>query len=598
MTDRQIPFDGRRLIGIRAGNRSTAHAGAWLDLLAGEGAADVDAPIAIVAGDAPPPPDAECVIRLWDFQVGIAGDGRDASAVSGAAAVIGSPAGPGQPLPAEMPEKWCGAFGLLLALAEVWRRLGAGRARAEYDVSAADILRSFSLQNAGDAAEMRRRWRRNGPLCIEHGGIFPMGFFRCRDGHVAVLGRSRRDWRQIRQAIGDPPWARAPEYENPFAIALDSAEADRLLERTLADFDRDELLRRGLESEAVLAPVFSQDEAAAHGVFRDGFVGPNRRPAMPFVAQPLAEGAANAPATSDDPLQPLAGLRCLELAWVWSGPMVGQLLADLGAEVIKLESDARFDLYRTRGLETMRGKMDEALRLESSVYFQSLNRNKLGLTLDLKSEDGLETAKRAIAASDVLVENFTVGTMARMGLGPDVLAAANPALAHLAMSGPGKGSAVEKLRSYGLVLSALGGAEALIQEDGAFVGSPTFSLSDPNAAIFGALAAIAAAIAARETGQGRAIDLSQIEAAATLAGSPESGQASPHAGAPVRELWETDDAPEFQDVSGWIDAHHPTTGAGKLVAASWRIGGARPPVRMAAPRLGDGEAALKQMSRT
>lgn len=598
MTDRQIPFDGRRLIGVRAGNRSTAHAGAWLDLLAGAGAADDEAPIAIVASDAAPPASAQCVIRLWDFQVGIAGDGRDASAVSGAAAVIGSPDGPGQPLPAEMPEKWCGAFGLLLALAEVWRRLGAGRACAEYDVSAADILRSFSLQNAGDEAEMRRRWRRNGPLCIEHGGIFPMGFFRCRDGHVAVLGRSRRDWRQIRQAIGDPQWARAPEYENPFAIALDSAEADRLLERTLADFDRDDLLRRGLEAEAVLAPVFSQDEAAARGVFRDGFVGPSSRPAMPFVTELLGEGATSRPASSNDPLLPLAGLRCLELAWVWSGPMVGQLLADLGAEVIKLESEARFDLYRTRGLETMRGKMDETLRLESSVYFQSLNRNKLGLTLDLKSEEGLRTAKRAVSASDVLVENFTVGTMARMGLGPDVLAAANPAIAHLAMSGPGKGSAVEKLRSYGLVLSALGGAEALIQEDGAFVGSPTFSLSDPNAAIFGALAAVAAAIAARETGHGRAIDLSQIEAAATLAGSPESGLAAPRAGAPVRELWETDDAPEFQGVSGWVDADHPTTGAGKLVAAPWRINGARPPARMAAPRLGDGETALKQISGT
>ncbi|MGZ0190646.1 MAG: CoA transferase, partial [Alphaproteobacteria bacterium] len=221
MTERTLPFAARRLIQIKPTNQSSHYAATWLELLSGDHSTpDAAAPIAIVGEDAEAPPNAAVVIRLWDFQVGIPGTGADATAVSGAAAAIGAPDRPGQPLPADMPEKWCGAYGLILALAEVWRRFDTSADAIEYDVSAADVLRSFSLQNAGDADEMRRRWRRNGPLCIEHGGIFPMGFFPCKDGHVAVLGRSRRDWKQIREAIGDPAWAQAPEYENPFHIAL------------------------------------------------------------------------------------------------------------------------------------------------------------------------------------------------------------------------------------------------------------------------------------------------------------------------------------------------------------------------------------------
>lgn len=99
------------------------------------------------------------------------------------------------------------------------------------------------------------------------------------------------------------------------------------------------------------------------------------------------------------------------------------------------------------------------------------------------------------------------------------MAAANPSLIQLSMSGPGRGSSVEQLRSYGLVLSALAGAETHIMSKGEFVGSPTFSISDPNAATFAVLATLAAALKARETGAGLAVDLSQIEAAATLAGT-------------------------------------------------------------------------------
>ncbi len=559
---RRLPVGGVP-VSFEGAGRARAYAEAWLAMAGGE--------------PAPGGPR----IRLWDFQVGMQGSGADASAVAGPAAAIGHAGGPGIPLPADMPEKWCGLVGAVLALAETWR--GAGAGIPDYDVSAADVMRAFALQNSGTPEERRRLWKRNGRVCVEHGGIFPMGFFACRDGHVALLGRSRRDWRRIATALGDPEWARQPGFDNPFALAKQSAEADALLEAVLADRMRDDLLAQGLEKGAVIAPVYSYQEALARGVFRSGF----EKPAMPFLAKPLGERVAAGCRTRrrGGPAGPLEGLLCIELCWVWSGPMVGQILADLGAEVIKVESPDRFDLYRTRGLEHRRGDMDERIRLESSLYFHSLNRNKSGLSLDLKSDQGRARLLELAARADLLIENFTVGTMDRMGLGHEVLAEANPGLVCLSMSGPGKGSAVERLRSYGLVLSALGGAEMPIRDDsGAFLGSPTFSISDPNAACFGALSALAALIAGDRDGQGRALDLSQIEAAATLAAAPVAGSPQPMTEA-VIELDDTDASPVFAGCSGWIEAHHPVTGKEHLVAAPWRVDGARPPFRKPAPML-------------
>ncbi len=433
---------------------------------------------------------SRCGSRIWSatrsggaarFRPSARRGGAKLVDLAGASAVIGYPDQAGVALPADMPEKRCGAYGVILALAELWRRRdGPAERRTTYDVSAADVLRAFSLQNAGNREDMARNWRRNGRRCVDHGGIFPMGLFACKDGHVAILGRSRRDWRHIRKAIGDPGWAAAAAFEDPFALARDSAQADRLLEATLAAFGRDELLERGLAHGAVIAPVYAQEEARQRGIFRQSFIADDG-PAMPFLVAPSdgKRGSGGPPARhrSVAPIEsaqaPLAGLRCIELCWIWSGPMVGQILADLGAEVIKVESPARFDLYRTRGLEAMRGAMAEQTRIESSLYFHSLNRNKIGLALDLKGEQGLDIALRLAACSDLLVENFTVGTMDRLGLGRAALGRSNPALVQLSTSGPGRGSAVQDLRSYGLVLSALAGAEAHIRDGGEFLGAPS-----------------------------------------------------------------------------------------------------------------------------
>ena len=348
---------------------------------------------------------------------------------------------------------------------------------------------------------------------------------------------------------------------------------------------------------------------------------------------------------------PLSGIQVIELCWVWSGPLLGQYLADLGAEVIKVEWYKRYDLYRTRGVERMAGRYPEFIRREMSQSFHGLNRNKIGVTLDLKVEkhrDGLLDLARE---TDLVIENFTSGTLNRLGVGYEELRKANPGIVLLSLSGFGSSSRLSDMRAYGLVLSALSGLEANIvdPETSEFVGTPTFVASDPNAATYGLFASIAAIVEAKQTGKGAHIELSQLEAiahAATdndedlkglakslgLTAEFESNRSSvlrttdqSH----VCVAWPSkmtasdidalgkrvqgttiDDAKTLLSEAGvqsvrvieqpaevgagatregtLISTIHPTTGPEDIVAAPWWIDGHRAPLRKTAPTLGEG----------
>jgi crotonobetainyl-CoA:carnitine CoA-transferase CaiB-like acyl-CoA transferase len=327
------------------------------------------------------------------------------------------------------------------------------------------------------------------------------------------------------------------------------------------------------------------------------------------------------------------------MCWVWSGPQLGQYLADLGAEVIKVEWYDRYDLYRTRGVERLREQVSEETRREMSFSFHSLNRGKLGMTANLKSDQGRATLKEVLQQSDLLIENFSAGTLDRLGLSAAVLGELNQRLVVLSLSASGKGSGVEALRAYGLVLSALGGAEStLVDTSGNFVGSPSFVISDPNAAVFGQYAAAAGLLHALRTGTGSIIECSQIEAIVSLLHASRSDTAPSQMrhevvtardggfvavsvapgsdldarsglaawaaeldvetiisqvqtgggyAARVLDLNETEDAPEYAGSDVRLPTLHPVTGAETVVAAPWRAEGRRPVVRKPAPVLGE-----------
>lgn len=127
---------------------------------------------------------------------------------------------------------------------------------------------------------------------------------------------------------------------------------------------------------------------------------------------------------------PLSGLRVLDFSRILSGPYATQILADLGAEIIKVEAIERGD--DTRGFPPFKGPF--------SHYFIALNRGKKSLALDLKNPRGVAIAKALAATSDVVVENFRPGVMDRLGLGYEVLAADNPKLCYCSITGFGEGS--------------------------------------------------------------------------------------------------------------------------------------------------------------
>ena len=350
---------------------------------------------------------------------------------------------------------------------------------------------------------------------------------------------------------------------------------------------------------------------------------------------------------------PLKGLRVIELCWVWSGPLLGQLLADLGAEVIKVEWYKRFDVYRTRGVERLTGKVPERQRREMSQSFHGLNRNKIGVTLDLKDERHRAALLDLARKSDLVLENFTAGTLDRLGVGFDALCAANPSIVLVSLAGFGATSRLADMRAYGLALSSLAGVESMVVDPatGEFLGSPTFVASDPNAASYGLIAAIAGVLEARRTGLGAHIEISQLEAAAHVSSDDDDelralakslgldeqlpadstrivatgdGQhlcvelprhVDEAAFARVRDSAATlaadlamaafegigakavrviETAAEFGSGSALaetlIPTIHPVTGPEKIVAAPWWIDGNRPPLRKTAPTLGEGNA--------
>jgi crotonobetainyl-CoA:carnitine CoA-transferase CaiB-like acyl-CoA transferase len=203
---------------------------------------------------------------------------------------------------------------------------------------------------------------------------------------------------------------------------------------------------------------------------------------------------------------PLDGIRVLELANYMAGPYCGMLLADLGAEVIKIENPRGGDYSRLTG-PFIKGE---------SAGFMALNRNKKSVALNLKDERGRALLLDLVRTADVLVENFRPGTMADLGLDYPVLAALNPRLIYNAASGFGQTGPYSQRAALDLVVQGLSGLMSITGEPGrppVKVGVP---IADLATALFGALAILAALRARERTGEGQHIDVSLLESAMAL----------------------------------------------------------------------------------
>ena len=217
--------------------------------------------------------------------------------------------------------------------------------------------------------------------------------------------------------------------------------------------------------------------------------------------------------TATDPLLPLAGIRVANFGWVWAGPVVGQTLGFLGADVLKIESRARIDL--TRMLPPFGGGVRDPDRSLSNHACWAGNGS---VSLNLKHADGRRLARDLIARCDVVIENSGPGVMEDLELGWNELRVVKPDLVMFSMPAAGLTGPLKDIRTYGLSLTSTTGLDSLVgYGDGAPIPVEN-AFSDPYNGIMGAFAILTALYHRDRTGQGQHIDYSQQEAVMQMVG--------------------------------------------------------------------------------
>lgn len=201
---------------------------------------------------------------------------------------------------------------------------------------------------------------------------------------------------------------------------------------------------------------------------------------------------------------PLAGLKVIELAHIMAGPVCGLMLADMGANVIKVEKNPGGDDSRRFVPPKIEGE---------SAAFMMMNRNKRGIAIDLKSEGGKSVLRRLLADADVVIENYRAGTMERLGFGFEALRERNPGLIYCSLSGFGRSGPYADRGGFDLIAQGMSGLMSITGEG---PGRPPVKcgapITDITAGILAAMGVLAAYANRLKTGKGQMVDTSLFEA--------------------------------------------------------------------------------------
>ncbi len=204
---------------------------------------------------------------------------------------------------------------------------------------------------------------------------------------------------------------------------------------------------------------------------------------------------------------PLAGVRVLEFGQIAAGPFAGSLLADLGADVVKVENPA--------GGDGMRGWPPLTRSEDGPVYsenFASVNRNKRSIVVDLKNADEVMRLKQLVSKADVIIENFRPGVLKRLGLGYEALKPINPQLVYCSISGYGQQGPYAEKGAFDVTVQGMSGLMSVTGEEGRPPVKCGVPVADFCAGLYGAYTITAALMQARQTGEGACIDCSMLGA--------------------------------------------------------------------------------------
>src|ERR1700750_1815607 len=205
----------------------------------------------------------------------------------------------------------------------------------------------------------------------------------------------------------------------------------------------------------------------------------------------------------------LAGVRILDLTQFEAGPSCTEALAWLGAEVVKVENPQAGEAGRSL-LGRQSGPSQSPN--QDSWYFLLFNANKKSITVNLKSERGLDLVKNMAKRADVMVENFAPGAIERLGLGYDAVHAVNPSIVYAQVKGFGKGSPYENNLAFDMIAQATGGVMSITGERGGRPAKPGCTLGDTGTGMLMAISVLGALYRRKGTGQGERLELAMQDA--------------------------------------------------------------------------------------
>ncbi|BBY83578.1 CoA transferase [Mycolicibacterium pulveris] len=438
------------------------------------------------------------------------------------------------------------------ALAAYYRRLQDGTgdyidfARFEGVLQSLDPPYGSEGQAAAGVKKARELWRGR----PRNQQIYPI--FGCRDGYVRICLLSPRQWQAMFGWLGEPEQFADPKFATIAARYAASRELNALIAQLCEDKSRDELVTEGQARGVPIAAVLTPQETLSSNHFREvgaltsAELAPGVDvvvPSGPFIVDGSHTGLTRpAPAPGVDEAgwagdtaraqsgagpvsRPFEGVRILDLGVIVAGGELGRLFADLGAEVIKIESAAYPDGLR----QTPPG-------MTMSRSWALTHRNEYSLGLDLRHPDGAEVFARLVAESDAVFANFKPGTLASLGFSYDRLKEFNPAVVLAESSAFGATGPWSAQMGYGPLVRATTGVTWLWTSPDAGPGEfydATTIFPDHVSARITAIAALAALVQRRATGSGAHVHISQAEAAVNQLATAYVTEAARAAGLPV-----------------------------------------------------------------
>ncbi|MCY4014270.1 MAG: CoA transferase [Gammaproteobacteria bacterium] len=367
--------------------------------------------------------------------------------------------------------------------------------------------------------------------------LIPWRIFDTKDGAIFLACIEQDQWERLVEFMGNPEWATLEVFATPAGRNQNQDVIHTFLEEFIGGWNTFDLYHAAQQKRICFAPVMTFENLATDRHLADRrffttlagdetrYLAPAllidderpqyRRPA-PRLGEHNDEMGTAAPQTvppaTAAPCRPLEGVRVLDLTWVWAGPFGSMNLAHLGADVIRVESSVRPDLYR-RGPAAPEGVEPS---LNTNGMFNQWNQGKRSVGVDLRDPSGIEIVKALVAEVDVVFQNFATGVLERLGLSYEVLKAINPRVILASVSGYGQTGPYREYMGYGPATGPLSGLASASGFPGEGPEETGVAMPDPTAGITAAYAVTAALLRRDETGVGEHLDVTLWEATAAL----------------------------------------------------------------------------------